>query len=554
MKKLLCIILILMMVLTGGCVEKKVKSTNSRKYLVYNLGELPRDLLMLNSDNVREKDLLLTLFEGLVREDKYGKIIPAMAEKFDISQDKIGYTFKLRKDLHYSDGTIIKAIDFVRFFHNILLEKDNIFAKQLYCIFGAKDFSMGKASSDKVAISAKDDLTLEIRLNSPNDYFINILSNPVFTLRQTNLNMKNWKDNYENIQYSGPFIINDINDQGEIHLLKNQKYWRANEIKSSEMLFTSIKDEEKALADFETTQDSSTSKIDVFVSPPVGEVISLSMENKTEVIPSKSMYYLTFNLKAKGSVTNNNFRNTINAMIAKEFIIQNISKDLAVAAINYTTSSSTNDDNGKLIFDRFGSKEKGEKFLKEYLKSPNYEKKPELIIVYESKNFDNNMAKEIAKNIKENLDETAKNIKGFLDVKDYLDVNVICKGYKKDELNEVLKQGKYNILFSKIDEEYGDVYKFFSRWTSNSTDNIYGYKNLEYDKIIESALKEKESKSKIKLYNEAQEILAKDLPCIPIFIANTVICKKENIKDIYTTRGGNLVFDYAYKDNSILAK
>ena len=49
------------------------------------MGELPSDLLMVDNDNIREKDLLLVLFEGLVREDKDGKIVPAMAEKFEIS-------------------------------------------------------------------------------------------------------------------------------------------------------------------------------------------------------------------------------------------------------------------------------------------------------------------------------------------------------------------------------------------------------------------------------------------------------------------------------------
>ncbi|MBZ9689011.1 peptide ABC transporter substrate-binding protein [Clostridium estertheticum] len=554
MKKLLCIILIFMMMLTSGCVEKKVKPTTSRKFLVYNVGELPSDLLMLNSDNVRQKDLLLALFEGLVREDKYGEIVPAMAESYEISADKIGYTFKLRKDLHYSDGRSIKAIDFVRFFHNILLEKDNIFAEQLYCIFGAKDFRMGKVTFDKVAIVAKDDLTLEIRLNSPNEYFKNILSNPVFTLRETSINKRNWKDSYYDIQYSGPFIIKGINKDGEISLLKNEKYWRAHEIVSSEMLFTSIKDEEKTLADFETTGSSDTSKIDVFVSPPISEGNTLSMEKKTITIPTNSMYYLTFNLNTSGSVKDNNFRNAISAIISKEFIIQTISKDLAVAAINYTTSSITNDNSGKLIFDVFGNKDKGTKYLKEYLKINNYEKEPELIIVYENKDLDNRIVREMAKNIKQNLDEVAKNIKGHFDEKDYLNVNVVCKGYEKDELNKVIKQGDYNILFSKIDEEYGDVFKFFSRWTSSSSYNVYGYKNLVYDKIIESALKEKDKKNKIKLYNEAQEILAKDLPCIPIFIANTVICKKENVKDVYSTKGGNLILDYAYKEDNTVAK
>jgi len=551
MKKLLCIILIFMMMLTSGCVEKKVKPSTSRKYLVYNLGELPSDLLMLNNDNVREKDLLLALFEGLVREDKYGKIVPAMAEKVDMTKDKIGYTFKLRKDLHYSDGTVIKASDFVRLFHNILLEKENIFAKQLYCIFGAEDFSKGKVSFKNVAIVAPNDLTLEIRLNSPNDYFINILSNPVFTLRETDRNIRNWKNYYQEIQYSGPFTIKEVNEDGEIFLLKNKKYWREHEIVSNEMLVTSIKDEEKSLADFQTTEDSNTSKIDVLVSPPISEGNSLSAEKKIIAIPSQGMYYLTFNLNTKGPVEDNNFRKAISAIISKEFIIQAISKDLAVPAINYTTASTANDNGGKIIFDVFGSKDKGEKYLKEYLKTNNYEKKPELIIVYESKNLDSRMAKEIGKNIKENLDEIAKNIKGHFDDKDYLNVNVVCKGYEKKELNEVLQQGNYNILFSRVDEEYGDSYKFFSKWTSN---NIYGYKNLEYDKIIKKALMEKDNKNKIAIYNEAQKILAKDLPCIPVYIANTVICKKENVKDIYATKSGNLVFDYAYKDNTMGAK
>ncbi|MFT5871153.1 MAG: ABC-type oligopeptide transport system substrate-binding subunit [Clostridium sp.] len=535
MKKLLCIILVFMTMLTSGCIEKKVKPSTSRKYLVYNLGKLPLDLLMLNNDDVREKDLLLALFEGLVREDKDGKIRPAMAEKIDTSEDKIGYTFKLRNDLHFSDGLDIKASDFVRFFSNILVEEENIFASQLDCIFGAKDFRMGKVGFEKVAIVAKDDLTLEIRLNSPNAYFLNILSNPIFTLRGTNPNMKNWKGSYGEIQYSGPFIIDRVNEDGEISLLKNEKYWRAGEIVSNEMLFTTIKDEEKALADFETTQYSDTSKIDVFVSPPISEVISLSMEKKTEVIPSQSMYYLTFNLKTKDSV-DIDFRNAISAIIDRELILQTIAEDLAVPAINYTPSSAGNENNGKLIFNPFGSKDKG----LEYLKSSTYDKTKKIIMVYENNNLDNRISKEIAKNIKE-----------------YLGVNVTCTGYDKDELKDVLTQGNYNILFSKIDEEYGDIYKFFSRWTANSKYNIYGYKNLEYDKIIESALKDNASKdngNKILIYNQAQEILAKDLPCIPVYIANTVICKKENIKDIYITRSGNLIFDYAYKEEGTATK
>lgn len=553
MKKILCLILVFIIMLGTGCVEKKVKPSTSRKYLVYNLGELPEDLLMLSNNNIREKDLLLALFEGLVREDKNGQIVPAMAETFEVTEDGIEYTFKLRKDIHYSDGTEIKAIDFVRFFYSILSEKENIFVEQLYCIFGAKDFNMGKVGFEKVAIVAKDDLTLEIRLNSPNDYFLNTLSSPILTLRKCNGDMKNWKDDYREIAYSGPFTIEDINKDGEISLLKNKTYWRKNEIVSDEMLFTSIKDEEKTLANFETTEYSEDSKVDVFVNPPISEGISLSMEKKTIAIPTQSMYYLNFNLNSKGPVEDNNFRNVINAIISKEFIIQTISKDLAVPAINYLPFSTVNS-TSKLVFDVYGNRNKGVEYLKKYLKVNKYEKKQEIVMVYESKNLDNKIAKEISENLKESLEEMSKNVKGYLDLDDYLDINIVCTGYKKDELSEVLRKGKYDIAFSRIDEEYQDIYKFFSRWTANSKYNIYGYKNLDYDKTIERALKEKDSENKIKIYNEAQQILAKGLPCIPVYIVNTVICKKENVKDIYTTKSGNLIFDNAYKEDITVAK
>ena len=80
---------------------------------------------------------------------------------------------------------------------------------------------------------------------------------------------------------------------------------------------------------------------------------------------------------------------------------------------------------------------------------------------------------------------------------------------------------------------------------------------LKYPKTIfynQVSLQEKNDKTKISIYNEAQEILAKDLPSIPVYIANTIICKKENVKEIYTTKGGNLVFDYAYKEDNTVAK
>ncbi len=71
---------------------------------------------MLNSYNIREKDILSNLFEGLVNMDEDGKIIPGLAEKWSTNKDKTEYTFTIRKGAKWSDGHTITADDFVDLF------------------------------------------------------------------------------------------------------------------------------------------------------------------------------------------------------------------------------------------------------------------------------------------------------------------------------------------------------------------------------------------------------------------------------------------------------
>ena len=65
-----------------------------------------------NIRNYEAADIFDLLFEGLVRIDENGKIVPGLAEKWETGKDKTKWTFHLRKGLKYSDGTPIKAEDF----------------------------------------------------------------------------------------------------------------------------------------------------------------------------------------------------------------------------------------------------------------------------------------------------------------------------------------------------------------------------------------------------------------------------------------------------------
>jgi len=185
-KKIIFTVLCIIIILAGISIEKdKLNSVKYSKvnYITYNMNVNPEDLQLTRENTVRDKDLLITLFEGLVKEDNNGEIVPALAKEIITSEDGLEYTFILREDIYYSTGEKITAEAIKSFFKGFLSDRNNVYASSLDCIYGAKEFREGIGDFSNVAINVKDDSTIAIRLNYKNPYFINIIANPVFNIR-----------------------------------------------------------------------------------------------------------------------------------------------------------------------------------------------------------------------------------------------------------------------------------------------------------------------------------------------------------------------------------
>lgn len=122
------------------------------------------------------------MFSGLILLDENLKPIPDMAESWTISADTITYTFKLRKDIKWDDGTPINANDFVwSIIRNLTPGLPSAQAWQLADIAGANEFYAGTATDPAtIGVKAIDDFTLEVKLAHPSAYFINVCSLPAF--------------------------------------------------------------------------------------------------------------------------------------------------------------------------------------------------------------------------------------------------------------------------------------------------------------------------------------------------------------------------------------
>jgi oligopeptide transport system substrate-binding protein len=153
------------------------------------------------------------LYEGLVRHDREGKAVPALAERIDVSDDGRRYTFHLRETL-WSDGTPVRAQQFVRSWQEAV--DPNFGAAHAYGfspIRHADEIVQGRCEVEKLGVSAPNDRELRVELEHPAPYFIDLLATPIFYPVHETPMVSN-----------GPFRCDQWHSDGRLSLALNQKF------------------------------------------------------------------------------------------------------------------------------------------------------------------------------------------------------------------------------------------------------------------------------------------------------------------------------------------
>ncbi|MBA5850868.1 peptide ABC transporter substrate-binding protein [Clostridium sp. cel8] len=507
---------VIIVIMSCTSVEKRVKqaaTTNYENSIVYNINNFPKDLVMADSYDLREKDLLSNLFDGLVSIDEDGNIVPDLAEKWSVNKDKTQYTFTIRKNAKWSDGKDITAKDFVDFFSNILNKNlNNVYADQLNCIFGIDKYRNNNGSFENVAIKALNQRTLQIRLNYSCDYFLNIMAEPVYSLRKIDDDLLNWRRKYKNIPYSGSFVIDNISDNGDIELNKNKNYWNKDNVKNNNVIIKEFGSSEGALAAFENNT------INVFTNPPINEIKNI--EN-ISIVPTYGEEALIFNRKKGDILDNNYFRKAISMSIDKKNIVQNILQNRVDAASMYIPYSGTVE-----YKDLFPKEEEA----KEFMEKSKYEYNGiPLKIIYINTVENKKICDSIAKNIE-----------------DTFNIDVKAIGYTENEFEEKIKSDDYDIAELNYMGNYYHAIELLGMFQSNSKLNFGGYSNREFDTKILEATFEKDSSERLKELKDAQDILINDTAVIPLYYNNTILCSKSYVKGVYVNKLGNVKLDKAY--------
>lgn len=190
--------------------------------------------------------LTRAVFEGLTRIGRDGRPNLALANSYSVSNDKTSYIFSLRPS-KWSNGMDVTAEDFVYAWSSVLSHStSSSYAYAYFLLKNGKAVYQRKAPLEALGVKAINPSTLEITLEHPVPYFLELLSNPIFSpvCKSVAETYPNWV--VDHFVSNGPFVVDQYELKNFLILKKNPFYWDQDSVKIDALSFSIIADSSTA--------------------------------------------------------------------------------------------------------------------------------------------------------------------------------------------------------------------------------------------------------------------------------------------------------------------
>lgn len=498
----ICLIILLVVGVVRSYVDVTPVSNMNFEYnggLIYSLESLPDTIRPSESLNKGEEDLVSNIFSGLVEVNEKGEPIPDLAMGWKVSDDGLEYTFKINEKNKWSNGTEVTAKDFQIFFRDLLSpDNEDYTSNELYSIYGVKDYREGKIDFSEVAISSPDDYTLVLRMNNKDDDLLKNLAKPIYRLRDLNEPLDNYKKDFNEISYTGPYTIYDVTEDGLIRLKDNP--YNSSELEIKDIAFKEKDSDEIELAAF------NLEKVDILKNPPIIYSEDIGLYKDLSKYNNDTLKLMFVNSDKAEMIQG--ISNIMQVLISDSNILKNNLGEPYIKIINNKEDiASIKKDGDKLEYkisesEKNNLKEAGKNTLKKVL--------------------GNNEVLKIVVGDNEEDKVLANELKNFLDKE--LAIKSIVKIHEEG-IEEVIKSGEFNIAFGelKLNEKNSESLK------KEDIDEEEGeVENNSEEEEKETATSEKPNLSLVSLY-----------------FKNDVWCKSPKVNYLFIDSNGNLILKYS---------
>lgn len=437
------------------------------------------------ADSKEAKLMIANCFEGLVRLNKDYKIIPGVAESWEISKDGLTYTFKLRKDTHwkllnsfedvlpegYKDTyrTQVIAADFVYGISRALDPATQAGdAEKLFSIKNASAVNSGKQPTSALGISAQDDSTLVITLERADPDFLRILTLPVAMPCHEEFFKATHAKYCLDLKYTfcnGPFYLSRWAEDNTLSMYKNDEYKGNVKVNPNELYFYVNTDEASVVKKIrQRTYDCA------FLSEAANN--ELSDNDKLSNYSTENMIYgLCFN--------------------CSDSVLSDEDMRRALAMVTKTSELTANSDNAftkGIVPDCVRYGENSYREAAGNVSGIAYNEQQALTLWKKGlKKLDITTAEVVITCAEENAPLMQQTIQNWQRV---FSTSILAKVEVKtaEQISTMIYNTSYEVLYHKITTDSSTVTDTLKKFTSDSSSNIFGFADKNYDKTVNSII------------------------------------------------------------------
>ena len=528
-----CLLIAIMMFFASCSDESEVIGTEGSASQVLHLGNgsEPQGLDPHVVTGIPEFHIIYALIEGLVIEDpKTLEPMPGAAESWTISEDRKTYVFKMREGAKWSNGDPVTAHDFVYSWKRLITPGlASEYAYQLFYLLNAEKYYKGEISDfNEVGVKALDDMTLEVKLHHPVPFFLSLLTHhSLYPVQKATIEKFGKIDSRVskwtlpgNFVGNGPFTLKKWELNKVIVVEKNPLYWNASIVKLDEIHFYPIENEQTEERMFRAGQLHLTNAVPT-------EKIEVYKEKSPELLkidPYMGTYYYLVNTLKK-PFDDPRVRRALAMSMDRTQIVEKITKGGQMPAYALTPPDTMGfTPKAAIPYDLEGAR----KLLAE-AGFPDGNGFPETELIYNTMDAHRKIAVGI-----QQMWKNALNINISLlnqDWKVFLD--------NQRTLNFTLSRASWI-------GDYPDPNTFLDMWVTDGGNNHTGWSNKTYDDLINKAAEAANKEERYGFFQQAEEILTKEVPIIPIYTYTRVYLKRPEVKGWYPNILDHHPYQYVY--------
>lgn len=501
----------------------------AQKVLHRGNGTEPETLDPAKSSGVPESWLQYDLFDGLLVPDGKGDFIPGAAEKWDVSADGQVYTFHLRRNAKWSDGTPVTAHDWVFSWRRLVDPKTMAdYAYFLWQVKNAQDITLGRKAPETMGVRAVDDYTFEVTLGAPTPYFLSMLHHHS-TYAVSKANVEKFGNDFVkpgNLVTNGAYKLAEAVPQSHIKMVKNTHHFDAANTKIDTVFFYPTENQEAELKRYRAGELHITYEV------PVSQMTWLrqNLASELHLSPYFGTYFYAPNMTKEPWKSNKDLRLAVNLAIDRDIIVEKINQRGEIPAYSFVPPDTTDYTQQVPEYASWTQAQRDAK-AKELFAKAGYGpggKPLQLEILYNTSENHRKLAIAIASMLQQKL-----GVKVTLNNQEW---KVFLSTRDEKQFKDMTRHGwigDYNDANNFLELGRGDIGK----------QNPSGFAHPEYDRLMKEANSTADTAKRADLLQQAERLLLEEVAIFPIhfysskhMVSPKLIGWTDNLMDLHPTR------------------